>query len=74
MQNFKDKKADIELVYKTANNLNLPMQIYLPDNDNIFFWKNQPIYVCAEKICIKICLHRFFTDAGNVIAIYYGRI
>lgn len=33
MKEFKDKKADIELVYKTVNNLNLPMQIYLPDND-----------------------------------------
>lgn len=33
MENFKDKKADIELIYKTANNLDLPVQVFLPDGD-----------------------------------------
>ena len=31
--NFKERKADIELVYKTANNLNLPIQVFLPEGD-----------------------------------------
>ena len=33
MRKFKDKKADIELIYKTANNLNLPIHIFLPEGD-----------------------------------------
>lgn len=33
MKNFKDKKADMEFVYKTADNLNLPMQVFFPNSD-----------------------------------------
>lgn len=31
MNNFKDRKADIELVYKITDGLNLPIQVFLPD-------------------------------------------
>ena len=34
MKDFKNKKADIELTYKTANDLNLPIHVFLP-NGNI---------------------------------------
>lgn len=33
MRNFKDKKADMEFVYKAIDNLNLPMQVFFPDSD-----------------------------------------
>lgn len=33
MYNFKDKKADIKLIYKTVDGLNLPIHIFLPDGD-----------------------------------------
>lgn len=33
MGNFKEKKADIDLIYKTANGFNLPMQVFLPEGD-----------------------------------------
>ena len=33
MKNFKSRKADIELIYKTVNNLYLPIQVFLPDNN-----------------------------------------
>lgn len=30
MESFKEKKADLELIYKTANGLPLPIQVFLP--------------------------------------------
>lgn len=33
MSSFKMRKADIELVYKTANDLELPIQVFLPQGD-----------------------------------------
>ena len=33
MTNFKNKRADIDLIYKTVGNLKLPMQVFLPDGD-----------------------------------------
>ena len=33
MKNFKNRKADIELTYKTVNNLHLPIHVFLPDGD-----------------------------------------
>ena len=33
MKSFKNKKSDINLIYKTVDGLNLPMQVFLPDRD-----------------------------------------
>lgn len=33
MENFKDRQADLDFVYKTANGLNLPVRVFLPDTD-----------------------------------------
>ena len=33
MSYFKDRKADISVIYKRINGLNLPMQLFLPDGD-----------------------------------------
>lgn len=33
MYSFKKKNADIDLIYKRANDLNLPIQVYLPEGD-----------------------------------------
>ena len=33
MTYFKDRRADLDLVYKTDNGLNLPIQVFLPDCD-----------------------------------------
>lgn len=34
MGKFKDRCADLDLVYKTENGLNLPIQVFLPDTDD----------------------------------------
>lgn len=33
MNNFRDKQADIKLIYKTVDGLNLPVFVYLPEGD-----------------------------------------
>lgn len=33
MGNFKERCADLDLIYKTANGLKLPIQVFLPDAD-----------------------------------------
>lgn len=33
MKTFKDRAADMDLVYKTANGLHLPIQVFLPNGD-----------------------------------------
>jgi len=33
MSNFKDKKPDIELIYKTVDGINLPLNVYFPSGD-----------------------------------------